>query len=72
MDYLQDALFHVSQNIHRQLLLNPGQAAAPAQPISALIDRVEAMRRRREPGQGQGVLDLRTLRQAMAPSRDVQ
>jgi hypothetical protein len=72
MDFMQDALFHVSQNIHRRLLLDPARPAVSPQPISTLVDRVEAMRLRREPGNGQGVLDLRTLRQSLTPNRDVQ
>lgn len=72
MDYLHDALFHVSQNIHRQLLVNPADRKAEIQPLSVMIERVEAMRCRRDPALCQDSLDLKPVRQKMCSRRDVQ
>jgi hypothetical protein len=72
MDYLQDALFHVSQNIHRQLLVDPATRTAEPQPLNVMIERVEAMRCRRDPSLRQGILDLKPLQRQMSSRSGVQ
>jgi hypothetical protein len=58
MDGLQDAFFHVSQTMYRQLLASPAPRAVVPEPIGNLIDRLNMVRRRYEPSSGQQELSF--------------
>nr|ART40477.1 K110 [uncultured bacterium] len=45
MDGLQDAMFHVGQSIHHDLLVTQATSPANSQPLGTWIERIEALRR---------------------------